>query len=204
MRHEYNLDKSKINEGHRSAIFNVDGFHFFIEFMIPIGVVLYLYKGLPQHIASISIIWTWRIKDIGYWSHHIVDHTANNELSLTQQFPISGLTLSISKIVDLDTIPLICDIHIANVFDKNGNCIVYQPEDDEKQENELLEVPEAQYYEWKIIPRLKIASKSLSRPISSKIFTLFGFQWYFMLVPRDGHLRIKLYVAYFPSLNVSG
>ena len=70
----------------------------------------------------------------------------------------------------------------------------------------VVALPDPECYQWKISPKQDLAHLEVSSTIISKIFTLFGIKWYFMLVPKPNkkaqQIKIYLGIADFASNDI--
>ena len=204
----FSIDTCDESSMFRSGPFNIDGFDFILEFMPKHGnqcfLKLYLLK-LPLNISIINIIYLLKLKETQsecLWTEQIGHDSI--DLGLLDW---DDDCLSISQLQDLNLLTFIADIQIINAYDNDGNCIVYDGEEQElKQDRIGFELPAPQHYEWKISPKLEITNVSTASVQISETFTLFGIKWYLMLIPRcskwDSRICVYVGTADFP-LNVS-
>ena len=211
----FKADNCEYTTNFRSGAFNIDGFDFMMHFYIKPklsstgqdkGILQLHLLRLPWDISSMSVVYVLRLQetDAKCWWIDGLDHNRNNNLGLLEW---DDDCLLLSEIQNINTLTFSCDVQIIDVYDKKGNCIVYN--DDEKEEEkdiEQLVLPEPQYFEWRILPKSQIASLSTATVITSEIFILFGIKWYLMLIPKyskwSNVLRIYIGIADLP-LNVS-
>ena len=83
------------------------------------------------------------------------------------------------------------DIEIVNAYDHNGNCIVHDEQKEEKME--VFALPKSQYYEWRMNPKKEIGTRSLSRPMPSKTFKLFGINQLWVTIARYS-ITLEIYL----------
>ena len=84
----------------------------------------------------------------------------------------------------MHTLTFQANIGILNVFDKNGNCVVYNGDDEESKYDETVKLPDSQYFEWKLSAKLDIVNSASGNVLMSKIFMLYGVKWYLMFSPK--------------------
>lgn len=134
------------------------------------------------------------------WWMEEIDHDSGDSLDLLQW---DQDCLSFADIQNLKTLTFVADIQIINAFDQDDNCMVYNEEEEKKEEAQMVAMSEPQYYEWKVSPASDIIPYlRQSTVIRSKIFTLFGIRWYLMIIPKPSrysrYMRLLIGIADFP------
>ena len=227
----FNIATRKNGESVRSNAFNIDGFDFMLEFIpmkkssdeeetlySPLTVHALRYKcinlhfypkksihilyRLPLNIKAITVLYVLKLKETESkcWWMEEIGRESGESLSLLQW---DQDCLSSAEIADLQTLTFVVDIQILNTYDHDGRCIVCNEGMEQKEEPSILMLPEPQHHEWRVSPATDIMPHlARSTVIRSKIFTLFGVKWYFMLIPKGSrysrYMRFFIGIADFP------